>query len=110
MSQSEIENISEEDFKRVSPFDKRSCFDCAHLKSALSWWCTNPEAKKARGTSIPGCIKCHFWSPDWNMIDKKHKIPENGYVPTKAEIAVKKVKETSVSWYYKLINKIFNKG
>lgn len=80
MTQSEINVMSEEDFKSVSPFEKRSCFDCGHLKSALSWWCTSKEAKDARGTSLPGCIKCTFWKPNWRVIDSKYKTKENGYV------------------------------
>ena len=56
MNQSEINALSDEEFKAISPFEKRSCYDCKYLKSALSWWCTNEDAKKARGTSIPGCI------------------------------------------------------
>jgi hypothetical protein len=45
---------------------------------AMSWWCTSKEAKKARGTSLPGCIKCTFWKPDWKVIDEKYKTEENG--------------------------------
>ncbi len=51
-------------FKGVEPdAEKRSCFDCRSCKAAASWWCTNEEAKKARGTSLPGVIKCSFWTP-----------------------------------------------
>lgn len=74
MSQSEIEEMSEEDFKSISPFEKRSCYDCSYLKNALGWWCSNEEAKKIRGTSLPGCIKCKFWEPDWKMIDNRYKF------------------------------------
>jgi len=61
MTQNEINTMSEEDFKVIPPDERRSCYDCGHLKSALSWWCTNKEAQKVRGTSLPGCIKCTFW-------------------------------------------------
>lgn len=37
--------------------------DCRHLKAALSWWCTNPNAIKYRGTSIPGVKGCPFFEP-----------------------------------------------
>lgn len=83
MSQSEICVLSDEDFKSVSPFEKRSCADCGHLTSAMSWWCTSEDAKKVRGTSLPGCIKCPFWKPKWKFIDDKYKTEENGYVKSK---------------------------
>ncbi len=80
MNQREINELTKEEFESISPFEKKSCFDCGHLKSALSWWCTNKEASKARGTTFPGCIKCPFWKPDWKMIDDRYKTEENGYV------------------------------
>ena len=63
----------------------RRCYDCAHLKGAVSWWCTNEEAIKYRGTQIPGVKDCPFWAPApiedppfrirllrfWNRIFKK---------------------------------------
>lgn len=57
-----------------TPFERKSCYDCAHLKPTISWWCTCKEAIKARGTQIPGCIHCPYWSPDWSMI-KREPIP-----------------------------------
>ena len=42
---------------------RRSCFDCADCKAAISWWCANPAATRDRGTSIPGVIGCPHWSP-----------------------------------------------
>jgi hypothetical protein len=42
----------------------RSCYNCSWLKSALHYWCTNKQAQKNRGTSIPGCIHCPHWEPD----------------------------------------------
>ena len=44
------------------PIQKR-CYDCRHCKAAVSWWCTNEEAIKARGTAIPGVSQCPFWEP-----------------------------------------------
>jgi len=64
---------------KEKPFEKKSCYDCGWLYSALSWWCGNRKAIKDRGTSIPGCIHCPHWKPDWKMIDKKYKTEENGY-------------------------------
>jgi len=68
MNQSEIKALSEEEFNAASPFEKKSCYDCNHLKSALSHWCSSKEAIKARGTSLPGCIKCDFWQPNSKVI------------------------------------------
>lgn len=59
--------------KKESPFDRKSCYDCAHLKGYVSWWCTNKDASKYRGTAIPGCIHCPFWNPNWNLIDNSFK-------------------------------------
>ena len=101
MNQSEIEALSKEEFKAVSPFEKKSCYDCGHLKSALSWWCSSEDAIKARGTRIPGCIKCPYWKPDWKEIDNKYKTEDNGYVKP-----IEKVKQvalnSSVKWYKRL--------
>jgi len=41
----------------------RRCYDCQSLKAAVSWWCTNREAIKWRGTQIPGVHNCPFWEP-----------------------------------------------
>lgn len=79
MSQIEINALNEEDFESISPFEKRSCYDCSYLKCLISWWCTNKQAIKIRGTSIPGCIKCPYWKPDCNIIDEKYKIEEFGF-------------------------------
>jgi hypothetical protein len=43
--------------------EKRSCFDCQYCQGAISWWCTNDDAREERGTSIPGCIDCPHWEP-----------------------------------------------
>lgn len=64
-----INEIQTERFNQIGPFEKRSCYDCAYLYSALSWWCGNKAAIKTHDTSIPGGIKCNFWQPDWNTID-----------------------------------------
>lgn len=104
MTQSEIDSLSKEEFMAISPFDKKSCYDCRHIKQALSWWCGNPDAIKRRGTSIPGCVKCPFWKPDWNSIDDKYKIPENGYIEPVKPLEVKEdIKEKNVKWYSKIL-------
>lgn len=52
------------------PHIRRSCYDCNHLHSAVSWWCGNAKAIRARGTAIPGCIHCPYWEPDVEFISK----------------------------------------
>lgn len=42
---------------------QRRCYDCVHLRGAVSLWCTNEEAVEARGTNIPGVRECDFWAP-----------------------------------------------
>lgn len=90
MTSAEIKAMSDEDFKAVSPFEKRTCYDCGHLKHALHWWCTNESAIKLRGTRIPGIIKCPYWKPDWSVIPDKYKTEENGYVKPIVAIIEKK--------------------
>lgn len=80
LTQQEIKWMTPEEFAAVSPFEKKSCGDCACLVAKISWWCGNKEAIKLRGTAIPGIIKCPFWQPDWQEIQKQYKTAENGYV------------------------------
>jgi hypothetical protein len=63
--------MSEENPSEENPYERKCCFDCGHLYSAVSWWCGSEEATEYRGTKIPGCSKCPFWKPDLEMIDKK---------------------------------------
>ena len=102
----EINSMSDEDFKNVSPFEKKSCYHCNHLKSGLSWWCTNPDAKKARGTTLPGVIKCPYWAPDWKYIDDKYKTEENGYVKYEG---IKEITKETISTFKKIINFLIKK-
>ena len=107
LTQEEITAMSKEEFSKISPFEKRSCYDCSHLKAALSWWCRNPDAIKARGTSIPSCIKCPYWSPDWRYIEDQYKTEENGYV--KEIILSEDIPDKSKknNFFQRLFNKIF---
>ncbi len=75
----QIRRMPNDQFVNANPFVKQSCSDCVFMKSALSFWCSNKEAIKFRGTSIPGIIFCKFWMPDWSHIPKKYKIIEYGY-------------------------------
>ena len=102
MTSFEIDKMSREEFKYVSPFDKKSCFDCGNLKQALSLWCGSAAARKARGTGIPGCIKCPYWKPDWNYIDEKYKTEEFGYVE---QSIIKNINKTSQSLIHKIKNR-----
>lgn len=63
LSSQQINNLTEEEFNSIPPEEKRSCYDCKHMKGYISWWCTEKEAVKVRGTAIPGVIKCPFWEP-----------------------------------------------
>lgn len=56
--------MTDEEWLAVPSEEKKSCHDCRYLKSVLSWWCTNEDAKKARGTSLPGGCLCDFWEPE----------------------------------------------
>lgn len=91
MTPKEVAEMSDEDWRNLSPFEKKHCTDCAFLKGALSWYCTNDDAKKMRGTSLPAICQCPFWQPNWNYIDKKYRTEENGYVPVEEKIVVKSV-------------------
>lgn len=42
---------------------KKRCYDCKHMKAAVSWWCTSEEASDYHGTHIPGFDNCKFWEP-----------------------------------------------
>lgn len=46
--------------------EKKSCDDCYYLRGYVNLWCMNEEARKLRGTSIPGCSNC----PHWKGIEK----------------------------------------
>ena len=81
MTQKEIAEMSDENFKDVSPFKKKSCYDCNSLAGRLTLWCMNDEAFKARRTRMPGVIKCPFWQPNYNYIDEKYHPVSNGTIP-----------------------------
>ena len=56
------------DYIYTDPFEKKCCYDCGHLKSALSWWCGCKDACDYRGTNMPGVIHCAYWIPDMSYI------------------------------------------
>ena len=60
-----------------APEVRRSCHDCGWLKAYVSWWCTNPEAKKARGTAIPGVYHCPYWKLDEEYIKEQRERQEH---------------------------------
>lgn len=53
-----------------APEVRRSCYDCGWLKAYVSWWCTNPEARKARGSAIPGIYHCPYWKGDKEFMEE----------------------------------------
>lgn len=73
MSQFEINKLTYDEFMSISPFEKKSCYDCIYLQGYYNLWCTSVEARKARGTTIPGIIKCPYWSPNYDFIDVIYK-------------------------------------
>ena len=54
-------------------YTDKNCGFCGWLKAAVSWWCKNEDAHKARGTSIPGICHCPYWKPDKRYILKRIK-------------------------------------
>lgn len=68
------EQLEEE---RKRPDVLRSCYNCEWLVGYVSLWCTNEDARKDRGTAIPGCIHCPHWDADkeaQRTIDYNRKI------------------------------------
>lgn len=51
-----------------------NCVYCKHLVSKVSWWCSNEDAIKARGTRIPGVIHCPYFKLDKDYTRKELKI------------------------------------
>lgn len=80
LTSEEIKAMSKAEFDAVSPFEKKSCHDCSHIVAAMSLYCGNIAASSARGTTLPGCIKCPYWEPNFDYIDKKYHTKKNGYV------------------------------
>lgn len=66
--------------KEESPEVRRSCYDCGWLKAYVSWWCTNPEAKRVRGTAIPGVYHCPYWKADEDFMAECRKKWKNDKV------------------------------
>lgn len=54
-------------------YSDRKCAFCGWLHSALSWWCSNEEIIKMRGTRLPGIRHCPGWKPDKSYIAKEIK-------------------------------------
>jgi hypothetical protein len=72
-------NFDKEQIKEVRTiYNDKKCAFCGWLKSALNWWCTNEEAAKARGTTIPGISKCPWWKPDKKYIKERLKEMKTG--------------------------------
>lgn len=96
----EVRNMNTETYSHANPFIKKTCGHCASLVSRISWWCAEPEAIKARGTRIPGCCFCPYWTPNWSQIPEKYKKPEYGYkgnVFKRFVRLLKKLKSKSIS-------------
>ena len=92
--------MTSEEFKTLNPFIKKNCSNCIHLKAAISLWCTNEDAKTARGTSIPAVSNCPFWEVDWNQVDEKYKTVENGFIEKKEPIVKQEQKRTFLKRWF----------
>ena len=57
-------NLNPDPKTKELPNERRSCYDCCHLKSLVSLWCSNEQAIIARGTRIPGVVHCPYWELD----------------------------------------------
>ena len=99
MTTEEIEAMSDAEFKAVSPFEKKSCHDCAHIVPAMSLYCGNIAAVSARGTSLPGCIRCPYWEPNFDYIDAKYRTKKNGYVPLVDQLVNSIIPPGSKKWW-----------
>lgn len=49
--------------------EEKGCYDCFYCQAEVSWWCTNQEAIKHRGTRIPGVTHCQWWKPCTKLED-----------------------------------------
>jgi len=76
MTAKELQNMSNEEYEKFSPFIKKRCLECKYLRASLSWRCTNEEAIKLRRTTFPGVILCTCWKPNLEYIDKQY-IPDD---------------------------------
>lgn len=76
----ELRKLSDDEWRNVTPFEKKTCADCQFCKGHVSLWCTNDDAVNDRGTRIPGVVFCPYWLPDWARVDKKYRTVENGHV------------------------------
>ncbi len=74
-----MERKTLEELRKLTPFERKNCYDCKWCQASIGWWCRNDEVAKARGTRIPGVNFCFGWKPDWDYIDEKYKKPEFGY-------------------------------
>lgn len=54
-------------------YERKNCAYCRYLFAAVTWWCHNDGAIKARGTRIPGVNHCPYWGADKSYIREKLK-------------------------------------
>lgn len=50
---------------------KDGCWNCKHMKSAVTWWCSSEIAIKENGTSIPQCV---VWCKQWEPVTEKPRL------------------------------------
>ena len=49
-------------------YERKNCAYCRYLFAAVTLWCHNDGAIKARGTKIPGVNHCPYWGADKSYI------------------------------------------
>jgi hypothetical protein len=70
---------------------RRRCYDCRHMKGAVSWWCTNEAAVEAHRTRMPGRHDCPFWAPGaWPppTTTRREPVPDGVFVVAAVMAAV----------------------
>ena len=67
LSREERKALTDEEWESYKPWETKTCGYCKFMTHGISWWCSNEEAIRARGTCIPGVCLCSFWS-----LDKKY--------------------------------------
>ncbi len=89
MTKEERANLSDDEWNAVPPEEKKSCHDCLHLKAVVNLWCGNEDAKKWRGTAIPGGCLCPFWEAEPPRITLMDRIRNFFKTNTKEKMTIK---------------------
>jgi hypothetical protein len=65
--------------------ERKECYDCKYLKGAMTWWCTNDDAVKVRGTAYTKVCNCPYWEATTHIDDLGffQKLFKSGYIEIK---------------------------